>query len=357
VARLYHSEVEDRRPAFVVWTGAVCTASATLAGFFRHVDWLFITAIAVSCLAFVALIVTGISTVTDWINERVSGVKAKRRRRRPTFTSLWRTTTEGVEVPGLMMTLQKELSHPGYSSAVFGQRSQSVRIGVLTACAPLEDSPSTTELRDAFLRFLRSQPIRDLTRALTAVTDGLSWHTYVSNGRLTNGAVLTRTPEQTEAPVVSAILNLNEISTSGRWGLDPRYAELLLHIQPRDSTNDSAQPRDLEHWFDVLVLALALPAAFSSFLKEDLGLATYDDPSTQVGVRIDGYPDLAVLVDSGAFQPIPGSAITNSFPSYMIASPGGKTPARAVADTLRLWCDHALHVGGYEAELKRLTNR
>jgi hypothetical protein len=253
-----------------------------------------------------------------------------------------------------MMTLQKELSHPGYTAEAIGQRAPSVKIGVLVACAQLGDTPNTSDLRDAFLRFLRRPPIWDLVYGLTYVSNDMSWHSYVSNGRLNNGAILAASQEQPEAPVASALLNLNESGTR-MWGLDQRCAEILIHIQPKDVAGNPVSPLNLEQWFERLQLALEVPAAFASFLSVDVGVATSDDPPAQVGIRLDGFPNLDVLVDRGTFQLVPGSAITNSFPSYIVAAPDGKSSQHVAVETLRLWCDHALHIGGYEGELARLA--
>jgi hypothetical protein len=93
------------------------------------------------------------------------------------------------------------------------------------------------------------------------------------------------------------------------------------------------------------------------FISDDLGLATLDDPPAQIGIRLESYPNLGVLVDPGDLQPVSGSALSNSFPSYIVATPEGRSPQQVAVDTLRLWCDHVLHLDGYEAELKRILSR
>jgi hypothetical protein len=87
-------------------------------------------------------------------------------------------------------------------------------------------------------------------RDLTSVDSDLVWHSYVSNGRITNGAVLAASADQSEAPAAAALLNLHEKTGAGVWGTDPQFTELLLHLQPRPDAE--AYPRvtfTLEGWF------------------------------------------------------------------------------------------------------------
>jgi hypothetical protein len=337
----------------MAWAGAVCAGAAALAGFAQRVRWLFIVGLLIGCLAFALLLAAGIPDVVGWLKERAAGFATQRRRPRPAFTGRWRHTTEGTEVPSLMTTLQKGLSHPGYMSGVVGESPPSVRIGVIVACGPLGSTPTTSDLRSAFLCLLRRPPVWDLIKELTYVNTDVSWRNYASNGRINNGAVLTASDEETEAPVVSALLNLNEDGTH-LWGLDSRCAEMLLLVQPRDEIGQPAPPLTLKHWFDVLVKALELPAALGYFLSTQVGTSVHDDPPAQLGIRLDSYRGIGSLVDPGQFMPIAGSSMTSSFLSYMIAERAGAAPQQAAVEMLRVWCDHGLHIDGYEGILARL---
>jgi hypothetical protein len=340
----------------MLWSGAVCPAAAILAGFVRQVQWVFVAAIGISVLAFIVLLGTGVPDVIDWAKERGKQISRERRRPLLELPDLWRTTTDGADVPSLMTTLQKELSHPGYMAQIWADRPSSVKIGTLVACEQMGEIPSTTGLRNELLRFLGQQPVRDLVGDLTSLGRDFAWHSYVSNGRMTNGAVLAPSADQAEAPVASALLNLHEIGTR-TWGTDQRFAELLLHVQPRpDAEGHPTVPFTLEEWFHRLLVSLELPRAFADFLRGSLGLSIYDDPPVQLGIRLDAYPDLGALIDTRGFEQVPGSAITNNFYSYIVAVRGGKSSQRVAVETLRLWCDHAVHIAGYESRLARLQS-
>ena len=343
--------MSDHRRAVAVWASAVCVGAAALAGFLQHLRWLFIPAVAIGGLAFLILLVSGMPDLLGWLREHRDEAIRLRTIPGPAFTDRWRQTTEGMEVGNLMHTFQKRLSHPGYSRPPGGE-PPAVRIGLLVACDPLRDTPSTAELRDAFLGLLEGSPIRDLVGQLTHVSCDLSWRSYDSNGRITNGAVLASDGEE-KAPVASALMNLNEADTR-RWGQDPRCAELLLHIEPRGESGGPARPADLGKWHDRLVTALEVAGTFARFLSSQIGVQTHPEPPTRLGVRLDAHPSIAELVDVHDLVPVPGSSISASFLSYVIAERGGQPPKKVAAEVLRVWCDHALHVEGYDGQLARL---
>jgi hypothetical protein len=106
----------------MLWSGAVCPAAAILAGFVRQVQWVFVAAIGISVLAFIVLLGTGVPDVIDWAKERGKQVSREQLHPLSTFPQLWRTTTDGADVPSLMTTLQKELSHPGYMAQIWADR-------------------------------------------------------------------------------------------------------------------------------------------------------------------------------------------------------------------------------------------
>lgn len=60
------------------------------------------------------------------------------------------------------------------------------------------------------------------------------------------------------------------------------------------------------------------------------------------------------LVDTTSFAKVRGSVAMPHFPSYFIAERGGRRPEQAAVHMLKSWCDHALHLDGYEGELAGL---
>jgi hypothetical protein len=254
-----------------------------------------------------------------------------------------------------MMITHKGFSHPGYMRPTDQPRPPFVRIGALVTCDPLGDAPTTSDLRDRFLAFLGSKPVSDLIRKLTYVGDNLSWRSYASNGRINNEAVLTNSDDKTKAPVVSAMMILNEAGMP-RWGHDDRVAELVLHIEPRGEDGMLASPVSLKGWHDAIIQALTIAGSFAQFLSQAAEVATYDDPPTKLGIELGAYRSIRELVDPGDIPTVAGSWDSNSFLGYMIAERDGKLPAGSAIDLLTRICDHALHLHGYETELARLRD-
>lgn len=274
----------------------------------------------------------------------------------PIFTGRWRYTSNGHEVPGLMMITHKGFSHPGYMRPPSENRPPSVRFGVLVACDPLGQSPTTSALRDRLLGFLASPPIAGLVSSLSHAGDDVSWMSYASNGRFHNEAVLVSSADQAEAPVVSMMLNLNEAGAA-HYGHDPRTAEFVLHIEPRDKGGGVAPAVGFKPWHEALVLALDVPRAFARFLNQDIGLATYGDPPAALSLELNAYRSIAELVDAGGLPTVAGSWPRNSFRVYMVAQQAGNEPADAAVEMLRSICDHALYLHGYEDELDKLRGK
>jgi hypothetical protein len=268
------------------------------------------------------------------------------------FTARWRHTTDGMDAAGVMNTFHKRLSHPGYGRDP-GSEPPAVRFGLLLACSPLGEKPSTTELRQAFCSLLNRPPVWSFVSQLTELPNDLAWRPYGGNGRLSIGAILAAEDSEKIAPIASAMLILHDAqATRFRQG---QCAELILYVGPCDEVGLPAPPATLERWHERLVTALEVPAAFATFLISEVGLATYADPPTQLGVCLEAQPTIGALVDTRSLQPVAGSTATQSFPSYVIAEQGGREPAQAAVDVLRVWCDYALRVDGYEEILDGLV--
>jgi predicted nucleotide-binding protein len=272
----------------------------------------------------------------------------------PAYTATWRHTSEGMDAVGAMNSLQKRLSHPGYGARVSGTEPPIVRFGLFVACDPLGENPSASALRAAFLAFLDRPPVRSLLGQLTAIPSDVSWSNYDGNGRLMLGAVLGDTKQETSAPIASAVLNLHD-NQATRTRDYRRCAELILAVEPRDTAGVPASPVSLARWHERLVTALELPTAFAGFLSEEVDVETYDEPAVQFGVCLEAQPSVGALIDTASFERVLGSVATSHFPSYFIAERGGRRPAQAAIDMLKTWCDHALHLDGYEGALSGLS--
>jgi hypothetical protein len=160
------------------------------------------------------------------------------------------------------------------------------------------------------------------------------------------GAILGDPSDEQTAPVASAFVNLNDSRASSRQ--NPRCAELVMVVEPRDAAGAPAQAAVLKRWHERLVTALEVPAVFALFLEDKVGVETYDDPAVQVGLRLQAQPNLGALVDITSLEHTRGSVATSDFPSYFVAERAGRLPTKAAVDVLSTWCDHALHLDRYE---------
>jgi len=270
----------------------------------------------------------------------------------PPITDRWRCTSDGFEVPELMKITHVGMSHPGYMSRPPGGNPPSVRVGMLIACSPLGPKPATSGLRSSFLSFLQWAPIMEFIAALSHVDNGVAWAPWGGHGRIMFEAALTDSGEA-DAPVASALLLLPE-SGKSRYGRDSRFAELVLHVEPRGQEGAQASPVNLAAWHDRFARALKLPAALGRFLSDELGLAISDDPPAQVGVWLTAPRAMSELVDTEQLQPVRGTAALSQFIGWALADPNGDVAEAAAVDWLTEMCDNTLHLDGYEPKLARM---
>ncbi len=92
------------------------------------------------------------------------------------------------------------------------------------------------------------------------------------------------------------------------------------------------------------------------FLSSQLGVQTHPHPPARVGVRLDAHPSIAELVDASGLVPVAGSSASPSFQHYLIAELAAQPPEEVAIDVLRVWCDDALRVEGYDDQLARLLS-
>jgi hypothetical protein len=341
--RFYAADVGSRRSTIAKWSVAVCTCAGVLAGLVRATRWAFVLCLAIASLAFVLLVVAGLPDLISLLNDRARLVSARRRQRRPAFTDSWRHTTDGMEASALMTSLQRVFSHPSQG----GPKVPSVTIATLVACDHLGEAPGASQLRDLFLQFLGEPPVSEFVRAITGASKNATWRSYAGNGRLTNEAVLV--DGDAETPVASAIMLLSD-GADHRFGHDSRCAELVVGMRSGVGQR-RLEPTGLEHWHHRLVGAVSIVTAFASFIDGDVGLPTHDDPAAQLGIRLDACRTIRELVDPGDSLSIEGAVASSSFLNYLLADRASKTPDAVCLDVLTTWCDYALHVHGYEAQL------
>jgi hypothetical protein len=267
----------------------------------------------------------------------------------PAVTDRWRHTSDGAEVPSLMRITHKAFSYPGNLRALPDQ-PPSVRIGALVACDPLGPTPATSELRSRLVTFLASPPLLDVVSEYSHIDSDAQWTTLAGNGRLVLEAALM-TSDQMQIPTVSAMLLLPEAGRS-RFGSDSRYAEFVLHIEPRTQDHTPAPPATLAQWHDRFTQALSVPGALAQFLTSNLGLATIAEPPAQLGMWLNAPHALSELIDTGDLKPLPGSAAANWFISYAISDSAGKTVTEAAMDILSQLCDFTLHLDRWESAIQ-----
>jgi len=355
------------------WFGGVTAAAAALAGLIsatakpplHGLPLLgFIILIVIAMVSFLGLLFTGPRAAwTAWRSR--SNKPASPSEDRPeasgpltpsgtaAVTDRWQPTINGVSSE--MIQLQNNsMNHPGYT-ARFSMASPppSVRVGLSIACAQLEATASTSDLRAKFLRFLGQPAVMDLVRELTEISPGATWTARDDNPPFNFGAVLSLAGHEEEAPIAWARILLPENLTQ-QYGRDARCAYLVLYVEPRTDAGVPAPPASLAVWHQRLSAALQLPGTMAGFLTGDLGLATAFDPAAQVGVWLKAPRHLTELVEVDAFESVPGSVQSNWFMGFAIASAGGYRLADAAVAWLRQMCDSALHLDDYESALASL---
>jgi hypothetical protein len=276
----------------------------------------------------------------------------------PAYTGRWRTTSDGFEVPALMRLRDAAPPQPVFAALSPGNEPASIRIGALIACEPLGSTPSTPELGQCFLRFMASPGVMDLVASLTCLRQGGTWERWAGNGRMMLEAGLTDpSPSREElrgSAVAWARLLLPEVAMSS-YGRDPRFAQLILHVEPRGDGSGPANPADIRAWHSRFTKALQIPEALRDFLEKTLGLITSDDPSAQLGIELKTRQSIADLVDFKGLKRLEGSQPRPWYMGWTIADAEGQPPAQAAVELLRSMCDYTLQVDDYEDLLASLA--
>jgi hypothetical protein len=275
----------------------------------------------------------------------------------PARTDRWRTTTDGFEVPALMRMRDATAPQPAWRPQVpVGNEPPSMRVGALVACEPLGHTLPTSELRQRFLNFMDSSTIAELVTAVSHVDGGSPWKPWAGNGRLMLEAGLTHDDTSGAAvpPTTWARLLLPEVGMSS-YGRDPRFAEIIVHIEPRGTDGGSAEPVDIAAWHKRFTQALAIPGTLAEFLSDALDLDTADDPPAQLGISLMAPHGMAELVDLKGLKSLEGSSPSPWYMGWALADPAGQPIGKTAVELLRQMCDYTLHVDEYELVLESLN--
>lgn len=274
----------------------------------------------------------------------------------PAYTDRWRVTSNGFEVPALLRLGDYASPQPAWTAQAPGREPASMRIGALIACEPLGAEPPTPELGRLFLLFLDSPGVREPIASVTHIHGEAAWTRWAGNGRMNLEAGLTDRRVTGDSPgafVAWARLLLPEVGMSS-YGRDPRYAELIINIEPRRADGGPVEPADIRVWHERLTKALSIPDALEHYLTETLGLTTSDDPAAQLGVQLKTPHSMAELVSFEGLKILEGAQPVPWYMGWTIADPAGRRPEQAAIELLRNMCDYTLHVDEYEAILASL---
>jgi hypothetical protein len=268
-----------------------------------------------------------------------------------TVTDRWYHTSDGGKVPALMGLTHTGMWHPGYNGRQPQERPPSVKVGMLVACKPIDLASSGTELRAKFLAFLNSSTVRTLIEGLTTVAPGMSWKNLAGHGPRTLEAALTVSENPMDGVPVASALFLPPTAGEALYGRNERAATLILYVEPQTADGQVPAASDLASWARRFNLALAVPGALADFLDSDLGLATSNDPPAQLGIWLQSYQPLTVMVDIEGLQMLPGSSPSNQYIGWTFAHADGKSAARVARDLTVQLCEYTLHLDDFERAL------
>ncbi len=268
------------------------------------------------------------------------------------YTDRWRMTSDGFEVPALMRLGDAGAPLPALQMRTSEREPASMRIGALIACEPLGATPPTSDLAQAFLRFLETSHVMNAIKSITTVHAKAAWTRWAGNGRINLEAGLVG-PSSGKSPVAWARLLLPEAGMSS-YGQDPRFAELIIHIEPRGSDGSPVEPANIAAWHKRFTKAFSIPEGLHSFLTKGLRLNTTDDPAAQLGIALKTPHNMGDFVDFKGLHALEGSQPTPWYMAWAVADRKGQPPAEVAINLLRTMCDYTLHVDGYEAVLAGL---
>lgn len=340
---------KDRLIAVGILAGAIASIFATRTGTVATVFMWVFAGVAIS--AFIVLPGSWYRRGLSWLR---SGVLARLmpQRLRPhrdqaqlAVAARWGFTTDGATAPQVRRDVDRNIDHPSYMRPA-DSVPPCVRIIALVSCGPLGGAPDSQELRDRFLAWLAQTPAMSLIGDLRPGQQGVMWKSWATPRRSNLRGDLTG-EDQAQVPVASAVLELPSDSVR-LGGTDPRYAELILHVDL--PATDFA--RGLPDWRRRITQAVSMPGELARFLQ-DLGLGLPGEPSAQVGVLLRGRQSLTEIVSPGNIPVLPASSaqIVSEFIGLAIAVPDGKTAEETAGQMVLDLSERDLHLNGTQAEM------
>ena len=251
----------------------------------------------------------------------------------------------GLAVPQARRDIDRNIDHPFYMRPA-DSVPPCVRVIALVPCGPLGDAPDSQELRDRFFAWLAQTPSMSLIGDLRPGQQEVTWKSWATPRRSNLRGDLTG-EDQAQVPVASAVLELP--SDSMRLaGTDPRYAELILHVD----LPATDFPRGLPDWRRRIVQAMSMQGELERFLQ-GLGLRLPGQPSAQVGVLLRGRHSLTEIVSPGNIPVLPASSaqIVSEFIGLAIAVPDGRTAEETAGQMVLDLSERDLHLNGTQAEM------
>ncbi len=301
--------------------------------------------------AFIALPWPWYQRAFSWLRSgviaRMMPRRLRRRRDRAQLMAAarWRFTTDGLEVPQARRDVDRNIDHPSYMRPA-DSVPPCVRVIALVPCAPLGGTPDSQELRDRFLAWLAQTSAMALIGDLCPGQQDVTWKSWATPRRSNLRADLTG-EDQAQVPLASAVLELPSDGVR-LAGTDPRYAELILHVDL--PATDFA--RGLPDWRRRLTEAVSMPGELARFLQE-VGLTLPAEPSAQVGVLLRGRQSLTEIVSPGSIPLLPASSaqIVSEFIGLAIAVPDGRTAEETASLMVLDLSERDLHLNGTQAEM------
>jgi hypothetical protein len=353
--------------------GTVSVAAGTLAIYFATghdmvaaiFQWIFAAA---AVAAFVALPLPRYRRALAWLRSHSLGGWSRLRRQRPVRVQTpvvrdrWRFTTDGMQYPRLARMAMDGFGHRGY------QRPSEitpafVRIKALVACGELEEDLAWQDLRGRFLGLISHEWLMTLISELGVIAEDATWQSRATSRRSWLEADLAG-GEEGQAPAASAKLLLPAAGV-GPAGTDPRYAEMIVHIDVsrwpgravtagEGARSDSAIP-DLQFWRRQASRALAMPDDLEHFLRHDLGLTTMNDPPVQFGFLLEAREAITEIVNPGGIRALPATYVVPEYSGFAIADPDGLNKDDMAAKMILDLSERILHLDGTQEEMSGLT--
>lgn len=273
---------------------------------------------------------------------------------KPTVTSRWRLTHTFADAPAMSQLGNQGFDHRAYLRSA-EQTPPWVRVRAVVACDLLGEIPRWQELRREFSDLLARESIGALISELAFIPDGARWRPRATQRRSWLEADLTGADEAV-VPAASAILFLPEPDPLA--GVQPGCAQLTVHIDlaasaPVSSPRQTSFP--LPYWRARLAHALAVPGDLASWLENQLGLMTSNQPPAQFGIMLQARQPLTEIIDTGGIQKLQASYVLNQFTGWAVADATGKAVPELVSEMMLDLSERILHLDGTLEQMSGLV--